>query len=148
VAREILRAPPLRDIVREEIVPGPVADSDAARDAYVRKAVRTDFHPVGTCRMGRADDAMAVVTDDLRVRGVTGLRVIDASVMPRIVSANTNAPTMAVADRAVTLMREVGSDECGRKFVTRNAGPLSTHGGGAIVPLQVRSERHACPRQT
>jgi len=59
--------------------------------------------------MGRADDAMAVVTDDLKVRGIAGLRVIDASVMPRIVSANTNAPTMAVADRAVTLMRAASS---------------------------------------
>jgi len=109
VAREILRAAPLRDIVREEIVPGRAADSDEALDAYVRKSVRTDYHPVGTCRMGRADDAMAVVTDDLKVRGIAGLRVIDASVMPRIVSANTNAPTMAVADRAVTLMRAASS---------------------------------------
>lgn len=109
VARDILRAAPLRDIVREEIAPGPEADTDEALDAYVRKAVRTDYHPVGTCRMGRADDPMAVVTDDLKVCGIAGLRVIDASVMPRIVSANTNAPTMAVADRAVTLMRAASS---------------------------------------
>jgi choline dehydrogenase len=109
VAREILRAPSPRDIVQGEIVPGPSAASDEALDTYVRKAVRTDYHPVGTCRMGRADDPMAVVTDDLRVRGVAGLRVIDASVMPRIVSANTNAPTMAVAHRVVTLMRTGGS---------------------------------------
>jgi choline dehydrogenase len=109
VARAILRAAPLRDIVREEIAPGREADSDEALDAYVRGAVRTDYHPVGTCRMGRADDPMAVVTADLSVRGIAGLRVIDASVMPRIVSANTNAPTMAVADRAVTLMRAASS---------------------------------------
>jgi choline dehydrogenase len=105
IARDILRAAPLRDIVREQIVPDSKTDLDADLDAYLRRSVRTDYHPVGTCRMGHDDDPMAVVTPDLRVRGVAGLRVIDASVMPRIVSANTNAPTMAVADRAVTLIR-------------------------------------------
>jgi choline dehydrogenase len=107
VAREILAARPLADLVRKEILPGAESSSDAALDAHVRRTVKTDFHPVGTCRMGKDDDADAVVTPDLRVRGVEGLRVIDASVMPKIVTANTNAPTMAIADRAVSIMRGV-----------------------------------------
>ncbi|MBV9219083.1 MAG: sorbosone dehydrogenase, partial [Methylobacteriaceae bacterium] len=85
--------------------PGAHATSDADIDAHIRRTVKTDYHPVGTCRMGRADDPHAVVGSDLRVRGVENLRVIDASIMPRLVSANTNAPTMAIADRGVSLMR-------------------------------------------
>ena len=105
VAREILSAGPLRDIVREEILPGPAATSDAALDEHLRRTVKTDYHPVGTCRMGSDNDPEAVVDATLRVRGIDGLRVVDASVMPKLVSANTNAPTMAIADRAVSLMR-------------------------------------------
>ncbi|MBV9637106.1 MAG: GMC family oxidoreductase N-terminal domain-containing protein [Methylobacteriaceae bacterium] len=105
VARDILEASPLKEIVRGEILPGAHATSDADIDAHIRRTVKTDYHPVGTCRMGRADDPHAVVGSDLRVRGVENLRVIDASIMPRLVSANTNAPTMAIADRGVSLMR-------------------------------------------
>jgi choline dehydrogenase len=105
VARQIMAEAPLRDIVRKEILPGPTATSDAALDEHLRRTVKTDYHPVGTCRMGSDDDPDAVVSPDLRVRGIDGLRVVDASVMPKLVSANTNAPTMALADRAVSLMR-------------------------------------------
>jgi choline dehydrogenase len=105
VARRIMAEAPLRDIVREEILPGPGATSDAALDEHLRRTVKTDYHPVGTCRMGSNDDPDAVVSPDLRVRGIDGLRVIDASVMPKLVSANTNAPTMALADRGMSLMR-------------------------------------------
>ena len=105
IARKILEAGPLKDIVREELVPGAEATSDAALDAHLRRTVKTDYHPVGTCRMGSEADPGAVVDATLRVRGVEGLRVVDASVMPKLVSANTNAPTMALADRAVSLMR-------------------------------------------
>jgi len=103
-ARQILDARPLKDIVGEELFPGPDATDDAAIDAHVRRTVKTDYHPVGTCRMGRDDDPHAVVDPHLKVRGVDALRVIDASVMPRLVTANTNAPTMAIADRAISLM--------------------------------------------
>jgi choline dehydrogenase len=105
VARRILAEKPLADIVREEILPGPQAVSDADLDEHIRRTVKTDYHPVGTCRMGADDDPEAVVTPELRVRGVDRLRVIDASVMPKLVSANTNGPTMALADRAVAIMR-------------------------------------------
>ncbi len=67
---------------------------------YVRSISKTVFHPSGTAKMGAPDDPMAVVSEDLRVRGVDGLRVADASIMPRLVSGNTNAPTMMIAERA------------------------------------------------
>jgi choline dehydrogenase len=65
----------------------------------------TIFHPVGTCRMGRADDPLAVVDSKLRVRGVERLRVIDASIMPTITSGNTNSPTVMIAERGAQLVR-------------------------------------------
>jgi choline dehydrogenase len=107
VARDILRAPPLSRHVGRELLPGADVASDAALETYLRSAVKTDYHPVGTCRIGAADDPAAVLASDLAVRGVAGLRVIDASAMPKLISANTNAPTMALAHRAVTLMRAV-----------------------------------------
>ena len=107
-ARDILAARPLSDIVRKEVLPGGDARSDAEIDEHVRRTVKTDYHPVGTCRMGSDTDADAVLGADLRVRGIERLRVIDASVMPKLVSANTNAPTMALADRAITIIRGIG----------------------------------------
>jgi choline dehydrogenase len=78
--------------------------SDEALMEYIRRTTDTNYHPVGTCRMGTLDDPMAVLTPDLRVKGVSGLRVIDASMMPVIIGANTNATVMAVADKAIDLM--------------------------------------------
>lgn len=109
VARELAAAAPLGRELRGELLPGAAVKDDAAIANYIRSTVRTDWHPVGTCRMGRSDDAMSVVSDTLGVHGVEGLRVIDASVMPNIVSANTNAPTMALADRGVSLMLAGGA---------------------------------------
>ena len=108
IAREILAEAPLRDIVQGEILPGPDATSDAALDEHLRRTVKTDYHPVGTCSMGRADDPAAVVDPELKVRGIDGLRVVDASAMPKLVSANTNAPTMALADRAISILKGLG----------------------------------------
>jgi choline dehydrogenase-like flavoprotein len=104
VAREIAGAAPLRPALAGELLPGTAARTDAELATYIRRTLRTDWHPVGTCRMGRSNDPMSVVDPYLRVLGVQGLRVIDASVMPNIVSANTNAPTMALADRALSLL--------------------------------------------
>jgi len=108
VARALAATAPLSGALRRELLPGSEASDDAALERHVRNTVRTDWHPVGTCRMGTADDPLAVLDERLRVRGTRCLRVVDASAMPNIVGANTNAPTMALADRALSLM--LGSD--------------------------------------
>jgi choline dehydrogenase len=117
VAREIASAAPLRRALSGELLPGAGARTDAELAAYIRRTLRTDWHPVGTCRMGRNDDPMSVVDPHLRVFGVQGLRVIDASVMPNIVSANTNAPTMALADRAMSLLFSEANHLVERRFL-------------------------------
>lgn len=102
--REIMASRPMRDAIRREILPGSEVKSDAELGEFCKRTVKTNYHPVGTCRMGREEDAMAVVTPELKVRGTEGLRVMDASAMPNLLSANTNAPTMALADKGVRLM--------------------------------------------
>jgi|SRR5471030_76995 len=102
--RRIAASGPLAEIVKDEVRPGAPANSDAELLDYLRQTTDSNYHPVGTCRMGRADDAMSVLTPDLAVKGVRGLRVFDASMMPSIISSNTNATVMAVADRAVDIM--------------------------------------------
>ncbi|MDU8944061.1 GMC family oxidoreductase [Ovoidimarina sediminis] len=103
VAREIMGAAPLKPWLRREVLPGPDATGRAALVAYAHRMAKTDHHPVGTCRMG--EDDMAVVTPDLRLRGLSGLRIVDASVIPNVPSSNTNAPTIMVAERAADLIR-------------------------------------------
>ena len=93
---------PYRDV---ELAPGPQVQGDAAVDAWVRANGETIYHPVGTCRMGRDDDARAVVDASLRVRGLAGLRVVDASVMPTLIGSNTNAPTIMIAEKAADMIR-------------------------------------------
>jgi choline dehydrogenase len=88
-----------------EVKPGVQFQSDEDLARLAGDIGTTIFHPVGTCRMGRADDAEAVVDAELRVRGVAGLRIADASVMPTITSGNTNSPTLMIAERAASLMR-------------------------------------------
>jgi len=102
--REILRAEPFDEVRGAEVWPGEDVHSDAEIAEHVRETSHTVYHPVGTCKMG--DDEMAVVDDRLRVRGVDGLRVVDASVMPTLVGGNTNAPTMMIAEKAADMMRE------------------------------------------
>lgn len=87
-----------------ELSPGPDVQDDPQLDAWLARTADTMFHPVGTCRMGTADDLGAVVDAGLRVRGVTGLRVADASVMPRITSGNTSAPAMLIGHRCADFM--------------------------------------------
>jgi choline dehydrogenase len=79
--------------------------SNADIDAWIQRAAETIYHPVGTCKMGAAGDSMAVVDDQLRVMGIEGLRVIDASVIPLLVGGNTNAPTIMIAEKAADLLR-------------------------------------------
>ena len=103
-ALEIVRAAPLSGMIDRLVFP-PIPDpDDASLEVHCRRSVKTVYHPVGTCRMGRDDDPMAVLTPKLQVRGVKGLSVFDASSWPTIISGNTNATTYAVADRGVALL--------------------------------------------
>ncbi|MEZ5998055.1 MAG: GMC family oxidoreductase N-terminal domain-containing protein [Hyphomonas sp.] len=100
VTRRLMAQPAMARFAPEETLPGPsVGDDDAALAKAAGDIGTTIFHPVGTAKMGAADDPMAVVDKDLRVFGVAGLRVIDASVMPTITSGNTNTPTIMIADK-------------------------------------------------
>lgn len=101
-SREIMAAPALNAYRGPAIRPDEAIRSDEGLAEYVRQHASTVYHPVGTCK--RANDALAVVDDRLRVIGVDGLRVVDASVMPRITSGNTNAPTIVIAERAADLI--------------------------------------------
>jgi choline dehydrogenase len=118
--REILAQKALDPYRGAELFPGPDVRGKDAIDAWVRQAVETCYHPVGTCRMGTASDTSAVVDGALRVHGVSGLRVVDASIMPSIVSGNTNAPTIMIAERAADLIR-------GRTPLPRSEAPVWIH---------------------
>jgi choline dehydrogenase len=103
-ARDILRSNPLAQKVSHEILPGKDVINDDDLAAHCRRTVKTNWHPVGTCGMGPDGDDMAVLDQNLRVRGIQNLRVIDASAMPFIPSGNTNAPTLMLAHRAMSLL--------------------------------------------
>jgi choline dehydrogenase len=103
-ARRIFTQPAFAPYTAGEIVPGPNVGKEDELIDYVRNYGTTIYHPVGTCRMG--EDPMAVVDSRLRVRGMTGLRVIDASVMPLVTTGNTNAPTIMIADKGAAMIRE------------------------------------------
>jgi choline dehydrogenase len=103
-AREVLVTSPVREMVTQELFPGEKAASDEDLADHCRKTVKTNYHPVGTCRMGRDTDPLAVVAPDLAVRGIAGLRIVDASIMPTIPSGNTNAPVLAIAEKAVDII--------------------------------------------
>lgn len=105
LARRILAAPAFRPYSGHEVAPGADIVSDAAIEDYIRRTSYTVHHPVGTCRMG--SDPAAVVDPELRVRGIPGLRVADASVFPSIIGGNTNAPVVMVAEKAADLIRGI-----------------------------------------
>jgi choline dehydrogenase len=100
VTREILAQPAFDPYRGPEIAPGDTVRTDEEIDRYVRDHVESAYHPCGTCRMGRADDPMAVVDPQTRVIGVEALRVVDSSIFPRITNGNLNAPTMMAGEKA------------------------------------------------
>jgi choline dehydrogenase len=102
LAREIMRQNALKPFIMAEQLPGPDKTSDEDLIAYACRHAKTDHHPAGTCRMGH--DSGAVVTPDLKLRGLEGLRVCDASIMPTVVSANTNAATIMIAEKAASMI--------------------------------------------
>lgn len=103
--RQIMALPAMQRYEPEEYKPGVQFQSDHALEELAGDIATTIFHPVGTAKMGAGDDSTAVVDPQLRVRGVTGLRVVDASIMPEITSGNTNAPTLMIAEKAAAWMR-------------------------------------------
>ena len=103
-ARRILQAPAFDRHRGAVVVPSDDVQSDAQLENFIREGCSTVFHPVGTCKMGKDD--MAVVDERLRVRGLDGLRVVDASIMPTITSGNTNAPTIMIAEKAADMIKE------------------------------------------
>ncbi|HLQ18353.1 MAG TPA: GMC family oxidoreductase N-terminal domain-containing protein [Tabrizicola sp.] len=106
IARRITQAPALDRFIAQETLPGKGVVTDAQLEADIRARAETIYHPVGTCRMG--SDPASVVDPAGRVRGVDGLRVVDASVMPQIIAGNTNAPTMMIAENIARMIRRGG----------------------------------------
>lgn len=111
-AREIVASRPIADAIAEETAPGPQIQSDEEIIDFIRKTGATTFHPVGTCKMG--NDPMSVVDEQLRVHGIRGLRVADASIMPMIISGNTSIPCMMIAEKCADMIlaeQEAGIDQ-------------------------------------
>lgn len=102
VTRNIVHQQAMANILGDELAPGANLRSDAELDAWVRETAETEFHPSCSCKMGTDDQA--VVDSDLRVRGLQGLRVVDASIMPKIISANLNGPTIMIAEKAADMI--------------------------------------------
>ena len=107
-ARDLLKSKAFQDCVKGEIklsVSQYPMDSDEYIDGMLRKASCTFYHPVGTCKMGSSSDSSAVVDPRLKVRGLKGLRVIDASIMPKVVSGNTNAPAIMIGEKGADIIK-------------------------------------------
>jgi choline dehydrogenase len=119
--RKVAAQSALAPYISEEYAPGAAVQTDAEIDAWIKKTGETIYHPVGTCRMGAAGDPMAVVDAECRVQGISGLRVVDASVMPTLVGGNTNAPTIMIAEKIADAIR-------GRAFLPAQDAPVYEDG--------------------
>ena len=94
----------LMNSVEMKFFPGQAVQSDAEIEAFIREKAESIYHPIGTCKMGNPDEKDTVVDEQCRVIGVKGLRVVDSSVMPKLIGGNTNAPTMMMAERVAEMM--------------------------------------------
>ena len=101
IVRRLVAAPALAWLGAQEFAPGPRANSDEELLDFVTRTAETTYHPVGACRMG--SDPLAVVDDELRVHGIAGLRIADASIMPTLTSGNTNAPSIMIGEKAARM---------------------------------------------
>ena len=106
--RKIGATPAMQSVISSELSPGPLVNSDKEYDEFVRKNSWTVYHQCGTCKMG-VDPGKSVVDEELKVHGVQGLRVVDASIMPTLTSGNTNAPTIMIAEKASEMILEANS---------------------------------------
>lgn len=120
LVRELVEQPVFDGLRGEEISPGADYQDDAALDSWARATTETGYHAAGTCKMGPAADPEAVVDPELRVHGVSNLRVVDASIMPVIVSGNTNAPTIMIAEKASDMI-------LGRPALDASQAPVWVH---------------------
>jgi len=130
LVREIAATAPLAQLLGDEVWPGSRRDTTEALRAYVRRNVGTAYHPAGTCKMGLDPDA--VVDPQLRVHGLRGLRVADASIMPRLIGGNTNAPAIMIAELASELA-------LGKLIRPRRESRAPAASAGARAPLQHRT---------
>ena len=105
LAREIMAQKALKPFIKSEHLPGPGLKTDEELFNYACASAKTDHHPAGTCKMGH--DAMSVVTPDLKMRGLEGLRICDASIMPTVVTGNTNAATIMIAEKAADMIKSL-----------------------------------------
>ncbi len=106
ITREIMARPEMRDWVAEELFPGPAMTDRAALGDHIRRTAAPFYHPVSTCRMGQTSDPMAVVDPRCRIIGLSGVRIVDASIFPSIPQAMTNAATLATAERAADIIKQ------------------------------------------
>lgn len=104
MARQILQSNVFKQYDAEELLPGAGVRTDDELMAFIRRRAETIYHPVGTCKMGADDDEMAVVSSELKVRGINALRVVDASVMPTLIGGNTNAPAIMIGEKAADMI--------------------------------------------
>jgi choline dehydrogenase len=107
IQQRIIESKPF-DAVRGEMVYPVSIDDVAGMERDIRNRADTQYHPVGTCKMGPGNDPLAVVDAQLRVKGIQGLRVADASIMPTLIGGNTNAPVMMIGEKACDLIRGTG----------------------------------------
>ena len=124
IIRQLFHSDAFDEFRGEEVAPGADVTSDEALQAYVREVVDSNWHPVGTCKMGT--DSMAVVDSQLRVHGVDGLRVVDASIMPTITTGNTNAPTIMIGEKAADLIKAASQ-------VPTDVQPMSLHPASLVA---------------